>query len=63
MSYGITISTTKYKTASGGGGGYSISDETADGYGVVETENPWILAKGYWNDDGRWVDGAKWKDL
>ena len=62
MGYGIEISTTKYKTTSNNDDKYAISNETADGYGVTETEDPWILAKGFWNDDGRWVDGAKWKD-
>ncbi len=62
MGYIITTSNIKYSANNANESNYSIEDITPDGYGVNETEDPWILAEGFWNDDGRWVDGAEWND-
>ncbi len=62
MGYIITTSNIKYSANNANESAYSTEDVTSDGYGIHETEDPWILAEGFWNDDGRWVDDAIWKD-
>ena len=39
--------------------GYQVA--TANGV-VCEDLSPWILATGYWRDQGIWIDSEYWKD-
>ncbi len=47
----------------GGGRRRFYANPTTRGvYGSDYASDPWILATGYWNDDGVWDDNATWKD-
>jgi hypothetical protein len=40
----------------------SIEYKVAGGNKPTEIESPWILGKGFWNDDKIWIDEEQWKD-